>query len=744
MAVAQRIAIGLALAGALLPATPAHAAGPLLVNGAGQALAWTTQPIPYNPDQGTLGAMNNADAVAFVDARFATWAGVATASISFTNAGALPADVTAANAATYLGVCGDNLNPVVFDTDGSIVRTLFGIGNENVILGAAGPDCGTFTPPAITEASAILNGRFIDGINTQLNPEIALTDFQAVFTHEFGHYIGLDHSQINLTEAFDGNPANDNAVATMFPILVNGAEQATLNLDDLVSVSMLYPAATFFASSGAIQGSVLRPDGLSPFQGAYMIARDNADPRVSAVGVVSGFLYAPNAAGGPSPTNLAGYYELDGLTPGASYTVEIEAVAPTFRGGSAIGPLDPPAVLAVPEFWNAANEAATNPPDDPTQASLVTTSAGVPVTGIDVIMNSASGALPPNDLCTQAMAVSTLPFSDTEDATGATESATDPSLSCTNGAESNTLWYAITPSSDGLLRIDTCGSSYNTALSVFTGTCAGPSPLTCNDDVSAPGGGCGGTDSRLSFDAVAGQTYLIEVAQRGSPAGGTLQFHAMLGPRDCLDGGCLPGRGGRVLTQCMAEFLIEPPLVFSGRPPATVTCVDGDACDLDGDATNHSCTFNVGPCLNNHDPNLVCTPSDVATVELLKPNRNGLRNKPEDTGNADAFLATVAAMGNSGGVSGLCLNQGVGAPCLSNADCNSPGKNDGRCYRFVRFTPALTAADRCGVSANLVVPLRRLASGTYRSVTKRLRWRVTSSSRVTDIDGLALRCKPAP
>ena len=71
------------LASILLPAfvvcvvaTTAHAAGPLVVNGAALPLAWTTQPIPYNPDRGTLGLFDEVSGPQFVAQRFATWAAV--------------------------------------------------------------------------------------------------------------------------------------------------------------------------------------------------------------------------------------------------------------------------------------------------------------------------------------------------------------------------------------------------------------------------------------------------------------------------------------------------------------------------------------------------------------------------------------------------------------------------------------------------------------------------------------------
>ena len=78
--------------------------------------------------------------------------------------GSLGVDVTAANACNYVGVCGDGLSPIVFDADGSITDALLRRRRLDSVLGFAAPECGTFVPPRITEASAVLNGKFIDGI----------------------------------------------------------------------------------------------------------------------------------------------------------------------------------------------------------------------------------------------------------------------------------------------------------------------------------------------------------------------------------------------------------------------------------------------------------------------------------------------------------------------------------------------------------------------------------------------------
>lgn len=377
----------IAIAGALMAlASTARAAGPLLVSTAGVPLAWSTQPVPFNPDRGNLGTLSNATAVAQVAGDFAVWTGVSTASLSVTNAGALPVDVTRTNYTTYLDRCGDNLSPIIFDTDGTITDDLFGSGASNVVLGFAGPTCTNGAGTAITEGQAVLNGKWIDGISTSSNPEISVSEFDAVFVHEFGHYFDLDHSQIGLAQAFDGDPSNDFAVATMFPILVNPAEMATLALDDKVSISMLYPAASFATGFGTLTGSIFLPDGTSPFQGAYVVARKVGDPLASAVGMASGALFL-SIAGGSSDPALEGRYTIPGLSPG-NWTVEVEEIDPDFTGGSVVGPLDPPAPLpGPPEFWNGANEAAANPPDDPNEAVAIAVTAGTTTGGLDIVLN---------------------------------------------------------------------------------------------------------------------------------------------------------------------------------------------------------------------------------------------------------------------------------------------------------------------------------------------------------------------
>jgi hypothetical protein len=111
------------------------------------------------------------------------------------------------------------------------------------------------------------------------------------------------------------------------------------------------------------------------------------------------------------------------------------------------------------------------------------------------------------------------------DTNSATVAPDDPDMGCGAGVNSHTIWYKLTPSYYGRVRLRTYSelpagnSTYDTVLAVFTGQRGSLQRIACNDD--APGHG---TLSELTFEAEAGQTYYIEVASYGNSPGGTLSL----------------------------------------------------------------------------------------------------------------------------------------------------------------------------------------------------------------------------
>lgn len=395
--------------------------GPLVVASDGSPYVWNipsaTNPsgaltaIPYNPDgdltDPVLGTLSKADADAAVANLFNGWTAdsgvggqVPTTSVKFVNAGNLPVDCTASNitATGCLPNFADGFNPIIYDEDGNITRALFGNGAECSILGFAGPDFGD-SSHHITEASATLNGIWIDGKSNSAqcggNTEISQSEFLGVFAHEFGHFFGLDHTQINLNLYLNnaslvigstnyGVPPLQ-SVATMEPF-ASGQDSKTLETDDKASVSRLYPALDgSFSNLGSIGGKILRSDGATPFDCANVIARDLSDPFHKAVSGPSGD--RGSTKGGAS--SLRGVYEIVGL-PSGSYAVKVERIRSNFIRGSSVGPCDSsqPSLPGPEEFWNSAESSS----DTPSDFTALTINAGTVLTSKDIILNAAPAA----------------------------------------------------------------------------------------------------------------------------------------------------------------------------------------------------------------------------------------------------------------------------------------------------------------------------------------------------------------
>ncbi|MEN8133781.1 MAG: hypothetical protein ABFS45_27220, partial [Pseudomonadota bacterium] len=95
------------------------------------------QDITLNYDQGGLGSRTNAQIDALVNGATGLWNDVSTATIQLTQGADLSQDVTVNNFGNYLNNFSDGLNPVIYDTDGSITDALVGVGAKNSILGFA-------------------------------------------------------------------------------------------------------------------------------------------------------------------------------------------------------------------------------------------------------------------------------------------------------------------------------------------------------------------------------------------------------------------------------------------------------------------------------------------------------------------------------------------------------------------------------------------------------------------------------
>jgi len=369
----------------LVFASSSMAAGPLATCNPGQPFLWPAggANVPFNPDQGSLGILDNAQATQAVADAFQAWQDVPSSSITYTNAGQLSVDVDVTNFGPFLQApAPDGLSSIVFDDTGEIFDLLFGAGSG--VLGFAGPEWINGAECTILEGYSFLNGPAIGSLNGLLN----------LMVHEFGHYSNLAHSEVN-GQLFIGvgdssGPGSDNTfgfpafpdgvevIETMYPFLFSNIDQLarTPDADDRASISQLYPEANFAATTGTISGTI--SFGSEKITGVNVIARNIADPFGDAVSSISS-----DFAGDYSQANpLTGVYQINGLTPGQDYAVYVDEILAGGFSTPLANPLPGPE-----EFYNGANESANAATDIPNEFEAVTAVAGAPVTGVDIIFN---------------------------------------------------------------------------------------------------------------------------------------------------------------------------------------------------------------------------------------------------------------------------------------------------------------------------------------------------------------------
>lgn len=349
-------------------ASAAEAAG-FLEHVSGTPYKWRTFPIHYVVDQGTLGSIDNASATTLVQDALSRWSTVSIADVTFQLDGQNSEDITASNIDEYITIDTSgaprnlkNQTTMIFDTDGSIIDGLLGSGNSSVVLGLASPGALDEASLTIETGLAILNG--LDASSIQL---------EATLTHESGHMLNLEHTQMNFEEAINSNSADDSTIPTMFPILPDDPSVLlTLHQDDEFSLGYLYPS-TAYSARGFVSGHLRRRTG-EGVRGVVVYCRDKVDPKNKAVAWIS-----DHVEGGE------GEYLCGNLDNG-NYNVTIE---PIFLAINFFTP-DPPFIVS--EAYSGSTE-SFDPAIDPSSLSADEVPSDVGVTqgstasDIDIVLN---------------------------------------------------------------------------------------------------------------------------------------------------------------------------------------------------------------------------------------------------------------------------------------------------------------------------------------------------------------------
>lgn len=149
-------------------------------------------------------------------------------------------------------------------------------------------------------------------------------------------------------------------------------------------------------------------------------------------------------------------------------------------------------------------------------------------------LNVVAPSSSPNDDCSNAIAIGDGSYAFNTDA-----DTFDGEGTCLT---SPNIWYVYTASCDGQATASLCASSYDTKMAVYDGASCSPlgTELDCNDDYC-------GVQSQITFTAVNGQQYLIEVGGWSSSTGDGV-----------LDMSC-SGGGGAEGDNCSDPIKIELP-----------------------------------------------------------------------------------------------------------------------------------------------------------------------------------------
>jgi photosystem II stability/assembly factor-like uncharacterized protein len=252
---------------------------------------------------------------------------------------------------------------------------------------------------------------------------------------------------------------------------------------------------------------------------------------------------------------------------------------------------------------------------------------------------------PSNDNFANAISISNINFNDVQDSSAATMESTDPIPPCAHqytslqgnaGGSPNgdykTIWYKFTPQFSANLQANTENSTYDTVLSLWTGSPGNLVNVACNDDIQ-PGVV---VQSQLNnVPLTAGTTYYVMVSSFGPPDPNPIALGGASRLDFVYNGGVTPtpnitsmsptaansGDPGFILTVNGTGFLQGATVLFVLAPPNSpvpeaTSFVSSTQLTAQIQASDIALPGSYMICVQNPPPNLGCSNSLTFTVNV--------------------------------------------------------------------------------------------------------------------------------
>ncbi len=283
---------------------------------------------------------------------------VVTSDFTHAKIGTLDRDVNLGNYEEYKKLSAGP-TAIIFDETGEIIADIFGEANADHIVGVSAPTLSDSTNRFIVRGIAIFNGNAIEKGIFGSKQEVFVPLFKATMLHEIGHLINLDHAQVNddvAQECGEGGSISEreglcgqlgHVIPTMYPELFT-ITQSAFKMDDIISLSSVYPTTAFQNEFCTITGKIYDSRG-KYLKGVNVVAsradgselQGMMDARSFISGAMTGNLGAIERTMRQGCSGDSSYY-LKGIVPGRKYKVVAEPLNRKYSGESGFEPLSSP------------------------------------------------------------------------------------------------------------------------------------------------------------------------------------------------------------------------------------------------------------------------------------------------------------------------------------------------------------------------------------------------------------------